>query len=566
MLCATEWVGAGSWRSLRPSVVVARVSIRPATMASIIKGLRKEGSVAARGGRKGSWGAKSSEDRYRSKASPKPDRRRWSRPSRHDRVMTSKALEGSTSERQRHKLRRKLDRKAAEEADQDLDGGGKQSRRKRFYDPDSSFGKKSLVYLMKGEGSAPGKLTRRETTFSRPDRATTQPKQESPETERQPRARTREAMPKEARPGSPRSVTGKPRGKTEDIVPQSDLVQLCSASSTFVYGRAAVMAALEHGRRKLYQLYVYQNRKLDKVDEAITEWARDRGVGINVVPLERRGLMDRMSAGRPHNGIILEASPLPQLPVESLGAVEESPGRLGFNVALGHQSKESKAIDGTDSFLPRRCFVTPRPFVLLLNMVLDPGNVGALLRTAHFFGVDAVGIAQRETSSLSPVALKAASGAAEELRLFSVGCAVRFLKRSRQTGWKTYAGVPPPSTRLLGLHGDKFMTSHALESQDPLRRSPCVLVIGGEGGGLSRSVRASVDYEVTIPKLFGSPTIDSLNVSVAGALLCHSFVRGSSAAKAGEAGVAAPGRRAGGVKAAGRESHVEAEAQTERMF
>lgn len=367
-------------------------------------------------------------------------------------------------------------------------------------------------------------------------------------------------------PSMPRSV---PRRLPERLeTTQGDILELASAGSTFIYGRSSVKAALERGRRKLYKLYVYKNRKLEQMNEVIMQLARERGVSTRIVPMEERGLMDKMSQGRPHNGTILEASPLPQLPVLSLGAVEESPGRLGFNVNLDHQSREDENINGKDPFIPRSSFVTPKPFVLLLNNILDPGNLGALIRSAHYFGIDAIGITVRASSSLSAAALKAASGAAEEVRLFTVPSSAQFVEQSKMTGWKTYAAVPPPSRKLMELHGEKFVSGSDVERQDPLQHSPCLLVLGNEGEGLTKALKSAVDYEVSIPRLIEHSQLDSLNVSVAGAVLFHSFTKGSAAAKAGAAVAASHGRARARLNpsTAGLVEGQDAEPQSERMF
>lgn len=85
----------------------------------------------------------------------------------------------------------------------------------------------------------------------------------------------------------------------------------------------------------------------------------------------------------------------------------------------------------------------------------------------------------------------------------------------------------------MELHGEKFVSEHTVEREDPLQHSPCLLVLGNEGEGLNKALKSVIDYEVAIAKLMEHTQLDSLNVSVAGALLCHSFVKGSSAAKAG---------------------------------
>ncbi|KAH7193533.1 uncharacterized protein B0J16DRAFT_335441 [Fusarium flagelliforme] len=306
-------------------------------------------------------------------------------------------------------------------------------------------------------------------------------------------------------------------------------VKYTTAASQFLYGRSVVKAALEQNRRKLYNLYIYggENRRDNKDNTIMTRMAEKHGVPITIVPTEEQRIMDKMSMGRPHNGFVLEASPLPQLPIKSLSKLEESPGRLGFHVDLDYQTKEEAAVNGTDSFIRRSNDVTPKPFVLLLNEIIDPGNLGGIIRTASYLGVDAVCITNRGSSTLTPVVLKSAVGAVEEISLFTVDDPVRFIEDSGKAGWKTYAAVAPPDRKLVRRHGDKFVSLDSIEINSPLNEHPCLLVLGNEGHGLSKPVKVAADYELSVPRFVQGSCVDSLNVSVAAGLLCHAFVKES---------------------------------------
>ncbi|OBS29163.1 hypothetical protein FPOA_03100 [Fusarium poae] len=304
-------------------------------------------------------------------------------------------------------------------------------------------------------------------------------------------------------------------------------VKYTTAASQFLYGRSVVKAALEQNRRKLYNLYIYggENRIDNKDNTIMTRMAEKYGVPITIVPTHEQRIMDKMSMGRPHNGFVLEASPLPQLPIKSLGKLEESPGRLGFHVNLDYQTREESAVNGTDPFIRRSNDVTPKPFVLLLNEIMDPGNLGGIIRTASYLGVDAVCITNRGSSTLTPVVLKSAVGAVEEISLFTVDDPVKFVEESSKAGWKTYAAVAPPDRKLVRRHGDKFISLDSIESSSPLNEHPCLLVLGNEGHGLSKPVKVASDYELSVPRFVQGSCVDSLNVSVAAGLLCHAFVK-----------------------------------------
>lgn len=303
-------------------------------------------------------------------------------------------------------------------------------------------------------------------------------------------------------------------------------IKYTTAASQFLYGKSVVKAALEQGRRKIYKLFIYggENRKDSKDNAIITRLAERRGVPVTIIPNEDQRLMDKMSMGRPHNGFVLETSPLPRLPVKSLSRLEETPGKLGFHVELDYQSKEEESINGQDTFIPRKNDNAPKPFVLLLNEILDPGNLGGILRTASYLGVDAVGITNRSSSTLTPVVLKSAAGAVEEITIFSVDSPIGFIEDSKKAGWKTYAAVAPPDPKLMQRH-DKFISTADVEAEQPLASHPCILVLGNEGYGLSKPIKVAADYELSVPYFVRNSSVDSLNVSVAAGLLCHSFVR-----------------------------------------
>lgn len=83
---------------------------------------------------------------------------------------------------------------------------------------------------------------------------------------------------------------------------------------------------------------------------------------------------------------------------------------------------------------------------------LDPGNLGAIIRSGYFLGVDALALVSQTCAPLSNVALKASAGAAEAMPILSVDDAVEFLRKSKGNGWQVYAGVAPDFKRTAGSH------------------------------------------------------------------------------------------------------------------
>ncbi|KAI0186394.1 hypothetical protein EV127DRAFT_346319 [Xylaria flabelliformis] len=298
-----------------------------------------------------------------------------------------------------------------------------------------------------------------------------------------------------------------------------------TAASQFLYGRSVVEAALKDSRRQLYTLYLSDgdNRQSVWQDGMLSNLARQKGVKVTKLPNDSLRLLDKMSNGRPHNGCVLEASPLPQLPLKALGALSEDPKNPGFHLELSHQSSEEAKINGTSDFVSYRLPKERNPFVLLLDGILDPGNLGAILRTAAFLGVNAIAITKSSSATMTPIALKASAGASEVTTLFSVNSTVDFLSRSKENGWLVYAAVP--STKRS--KGNSHLTVDRVETYDPLSSQPTVLVVGSEGEGLTKPVRREADHEVSIPSPSGgfSNVVDSLNVSVATGILCSAFLK-----------------------------------------
>ncbi|CAK7564946.1 MAG: hypothetical protein SEPTF4163_002852 [Sporothrix epigloea] len=345
---------------------------------------------------------------------------------------------------------------------------------------------------------------------------------------------------------------GERRRESAPFSPVPLTIPYTTAASQFLYGRSVVEAALRSARRRLYKLYIYNGANSNSAlqdqqkGHLIERLATRRGITVQQVDERWQRLLDKMSKGRPHNGYVLEASPLPLPPLTALGplvtgtdgiSVAPSLARVpGFQIELGHQSREELDINGTSTFVPVGQTMAPhhRPLVLLLDQVLDPGNLGAILRSASFLGVSAVAVSKHSSATLSSVALKASAGAAEAMALFSVETPATFLAQSRKAGWKVFTAVPPPEDAGPGISGMRNRTiKHILdldgvEYNDPLKKDAIILVMGSEGEGLSRAIRREADAEVSIANQSGSNVVDSLNVSVAAGLLCASFLRGAT--------------------------------------
>jgi tRNA G18 (ribose-2'-O)-methylase SpoU len=310
-------------------------------------------------------------------------------------------------------------------------------------------------------------------------------------------------------------------------------VPYTTAGSEFLYGTHVVKAALQSGRRKLYKLYIYQgvNSQGEEVeqDNSMFKLALAAGVAVSKVTGEWERLLNKMSDQRPHNGYVLEASPVPKLPVTALESVE-GPSET-FQVQLGHQSAEELAINSTfdihDSLasMPSVGGTQRYPFLLMLDRIRDPGNLGSIIRSSYFLGAEAIVMIEHGTAPIGPVALKSSASAAENLPLLMVKNEHAFMRKSQENGWKFFAATSPDSSSA-GLDGSKPLPLRDMTTA--LQEGPCVLLLGSEGEGIRPQLQRIVNGTVGVESGRGSAQgLDSLNVGVAAALLMQEFLHGS---------------------------------------
>ncbi|KAJ5781685.1 uncharacterized protein N7518_010168 [Penicillium psychrosexuale] len=350
--------------------------------------------------------------------------------------------------------------------------------------------------------------------------------------------------PREKEPARPRAhrVTRSMPERVKENVKVPDTIPYTTPASEFIYGTSAVEAALRCSRRQLYKLYIYQSteEELSAAKVTIRKLALSKNIAVKMAFAGWDRLMDKMSAGRPHNGCILEASPLPKLPVRGLLAVP-SISEEYFRTELAPQTREEAAVNGTDDRIqihhpspsPHEAEQRHRyPIVLLLDGVVDTGNMGAIIRSSYFLGVDAIVLAGRNSAPMSPITIKCSAGAAENMPILHVTNEVDFIQRSQQNGWRFYAADAPlpGSVHLDHISADGDQSGAKL----PSTTGPSVIMMGSEATGLSSHIKSHADAIISIPgarqsSILGVESdparIDSLNVSVAAALLMEKFLR-----------------------------------------
>lgn len=161
---------------------------------------------------------------------------------------------------------------------------------------------------------------------------------------------------------------------------------------------------------------------------------------------------------------------------------------------------------GTDELL-----VKDDCFILALDEVQDPQNLGAICRTAECVGVTGVVICERRAAAVSPAVCRASAGAVEHLRIARAGNLTDFLQTAKHRGCWCYGAAA---------------TENAVPYDQPDYSGGLVVVLGAEGRGLRPRVAANCDALIALP-LRGR--IGSLNVSAAGAVLLYEMLQKRSA-------------------------------------
>jgi 23S rRNA (guanosine2251-2'-O)-methyltransferase len=213
-----------------------------------------------------------------------------------------------------------------------------------------------------------------------------------------------------------------------------------------------------------------------------------------VVP-QRRQALERL---------VLHATSLriPVVEVEggTLTAVAGFDGHQGIALVV-----EPRTFAGIDDILARAVERNEPPFVLVLDSLEDPQNVGTLLRSAEAAGVHGVLFPTRRQAPLSPAAVKASAGAVEHLLL----CPVDDLPAALS------------DLRIRGLRIAAAEAEAPLTTAEADLRGPIAIIVGSEGQGLSPTVRRRADVAVRIPM---RGAIGSLNAAVAGSILLFAAV------------------------------------------
>jgi len=254
------------------------------------------------------------------------------------------------------------------------------------------------------------------------------------------------------------AAKGKSRTRPEDL------------GGGHVEGRQAVRELLRAGRRRVEQVFVSEDVHDTAILAEIADLSEERRVPIRQLTRKK---LDDYARTDSHQGVIATA--------ESIRPVE-------LDVALS--AKQNQPL-----------------LIVALDGVTDPGNLGAILRTAEVAGASAVVLPRHRAVRLTPAAVKAAAGAVEHLPISLVGGLPAALQRMSDEGlW------------VIGLDGTAKDSIYELR----VAKEPLVVVFGAEGRGLSHLVGQRCDQLVSIPQ---NGHLESLNVSNAAAITIYEVRR-----------------------------------------
>ncbi|HEX5515511.1 MAG TPA: 23S rRNA (guanosine(2251)-2'-O)-methyltransferase RlmB [Gammaproteobacteria bacterium] len=237
-----------------------------------------------------------------------------------------------------------------------------------------------------------------------------------------------------------------------------------------IFGLHAVRAAVKYDPGRVIEVWLERGRHDGRVQQ-LAQTLQSLAVPVHRVARQE---LDRLTGDAAHQG-----------------------------VAIAYSGQQPQGEDALWNLLER---LEQPPFLLVLDQVQDPHNLGACLRSADAAGVHAV-IAPRDNAvGLTPTVHKVASGAAGTIPFFQVTNLARVLRRLREQGiW------------LIGAAGEAEVDLYHADLRGPL-----ALVMGAEDTGLRRLTREHCDLLVRIPM---QGQVESLNVSVATGVLLFEAVR-----------------------------------------
>ena len=231
-------------------------------------------------------------------------------------------------------------------------------------------------------------------------------------------------------------------------------------------GNVSVKAAILGNHRKVEKLY-YDKHKNDKDLNFILHRAKEKG--IPCMPIEREEI-NAMATGRTHGGLVAQASP-----------------RVYQELS--------------------ECMHGETPFLVLLEGVEDPFNLGYIIRTLYSAGCDGLILPRHDWASAESTIVKSSAGAFEYMNIVMSDDLPQLVQDIKKQGIKTYAA----------------MRKYAITYLEADYRKPSLIAIGGEMRGLSSAVRNEIEQNIYIP--YANDFRNALNAASAAAVLSFEVYR-----------------------------------------
>ena len=238
--------------------------------------------------------------------------------------------------------------------------------------------------------------------------------------------------------------------------------------SDIIYGRNAVTEALKSGRS--FNKVVVALGNLGGDIKNITALAKEKGIPIERAEMKR---MDKITQGERHQGVIAYVSPVEYKTLEDI-------------LEIAREKNE-------------------QPFILLLDEITDPHNLGAIIRSAEAMGAHGILLPKRRSAKLNETVAKTSAGAVNYVAVAQIGNAAQTVENLKKQGFWTVGAD---------------MAGENIENAD--LTLPTLLVIGSEGKGIGRLLKEKLDILVKIPM---TGKINSLNASVAAGILIYEVMK-----------------------------------------
>jgi 23S rRNA (guanosine2251-2'-O)-methyltransferase len=255
-------------------------------------------------------------------------------------------------------------------------------------------------------------------------------------------------------------------GNTKIVLPKisssGQHAKIAFIMKEFIYGRNPVYETLRAKRRNFFRLLIAQNVKEKGRLIEVLDLVEKNKIPIEHVP---RTQLDKVSEN--HQGVAIEASAYPYV--------------------------------GLEDILENALTLKEDLFILILDMVQNPQNLGTLIRTAEAVGVHGVIMPTHRTASITPAVVSASAGACEHMMVVQTNLAQAILQLKKANVWVIGLDQHPESVTPSDIHFDRALA----------------IVVGNEGEGIRPLVRNSCDFLLRFPM---QGRIESLNAAVAGSI------------------------------------------------